>query len=120
MVKILVVEDEPMLREMYTRKLSQSGLEVISANDAEQGLKMVEQEKPDIILLDILLPKKNGIYVLEQLRSNPKTSQMKVIAFSNYNDPSTRRQAKELNVLDYLIKTDYTPQEIVKKIKSYL
>ena len=115
MSKILVIEDEPMLREMYTHKLSQSGLEVVSADDAEQGLKMIEQEKPDIVLLDILLPNKNGIYVLEQLRSNPKTSRTRVIAFSNYNDPNTKKQAKELNVLDYLIKTDYTPQEIVQK-----
>ena len=120
MAKILVVEDEPMLREMYAQKLSQSGFEVVSAEDVEQGLKLVKSEKPDLVLLDILLPKENGIVLLKQLREDPEISKTKVVAFSNYNDPGTKKQAKELNVLDYLIKTDYTPQQIVRKVKSYL
>ena len=120
MKKILLVEDDEMLHNMYTQKFKSQGYDVVSAYNGSEGVKLAEETKPDLILLDILLPKKNGIYVLEQLRSNPKTSRTRVIAFSNYNDPNTKKQAKELNVLDYLIKTDYTPQEIVQKIKSYL
>jgi len=120
MSKLLIVEDEPVLREMYSQIFSEEGLEVVSAETAEEGLIMAEQEKPDLIMLDILLPNANGNEMLKELRQNPKTAGLKVVAFSNFDDKTAIAVAKSLGILDYLIKTDYTPQEIVEKIKSYL
>ena len=118
--KILLVEDEKILVEMYREKLSQAGFEVISVFESEEALVLVKKEKPDLVLLDILLPRKNGIFFLEQLRKDPKTASVLVVAFSNYDDPEIKKQAFKLGVKDYLIKTDYAPKEIVQKIKAYL
>ncbi len=120
MTKLLIVEDEPILREMYAESFIEKGLEVVTAESAEEALLMVEQHWPDLIMLDILLPNANGNQMLEQLRKNPKTAKIKVVAFSNYDDKVAKEKARALGVLDYLIKTDYTPQETVEKIMSYL
>lgn len=118
--KILIIEDEKLLGEIYKDKLSGVGFEVIWAFEAKNALKLVKKEKPDLILLDILLSRKNGIFFLEQLRKDPKIASILVVAFSNYDDPETKKQAFKLGVKDYLIKTNYTPNQIVKKIKIYL
>jgi len=120
MKKILIIEDEKILVDMYREKLSQAGFEVISVFESEQALVLVKKEKPDLVLLDILLPRENGIFFLEQLRKDPKIASVLVVAFSNYDDPETKKRAFELGVKDYLIKTDYTPREIVAKIKQLL
>ena len=120
MKKILIVEDEKILGEMYQDKFIQAGFKVILTHSAEEGLRVVQKEKPDIILLDILLPRENGISFLTKLRGNPKISNIPVVAFSNYDDPDTKRDARRLGAKDYLIKTNYTPSEIVTKIKQLL
>jgi len=121
MNKILIIEDEKMLGEMYRDKFIQAGgFEVILTENAEEGIKVVRKEKPDLILLDILLPRTNGIGFMEWLKKEKELSSIPVIAFSNYDDPKTKKEAVELGIKDYLIKTNYTPQEIVDKVKSYL
>jgi DNA-binding response OmpR family regulator len=120
MKKILLIEDEKMLKEMYTLKFSQEGFEVISVISAEEGLELAKKEKPDLIILDILLPRKNGVFFLKEKNKDPEISQIPIVALSNYDHPETRKEALELGIKDYLIKTDYTPKEIVKKIKKYL
>ncbi len=118
--KILLVEDEKILVDMYRKKLSEAGFKVISVFESKKALVLTKKERPDLVLLDILLPKENGIFFLEQLRKDPKIASILVVAFSNYDDPETKKQAFKLGVKDYLIKTDYTPKEIVEKIKTYL
>lgn len=118
--KILIVEDEEVLRKMYAARFQQEGIEIVTANDAEEGFVLIKKEMPDLILLDIILPKNDGIYLLKQIRKDAKTASIAVLAFSNYDDQETREKAEELGVLAYLRKTDYTPSEIVKKIKTYL
>jgi len=120
MKKILIIEDEKVLAEMYRDKFTRAGFEVILAFDSEEGIILAKKEKPDLIVLDILLPKENGITFLTWLRKEPEISSIPVVAFSNYDDPETKRQAVKLGVKDYLIKTSYTPQGIVEKIKEYL
>ncbi|MDI6591426.1 MAG: response regulator [Patescibacteria group bacterium] len=120
MKKILLIEDEKILAEMYRDKFSQAGFQVFLAFESKQGLALAKKEKPDLIILDILLPRENGITFLTWLRKDPEISSIPVVAFSNYDDPKTRKEAEKLGVLDYLIKTNYTPKEIVKKIKEYL
>ncbi len=120
MKKILIVEDETILAEMYQDKFTQAGFEVVLAYSAEEAFEILRREIPDLILLDILLPRENGISFLAKMRKNPKLSSILVVAFSNYDDPGTKRQAFKLGVKEYLIKTNYTPNEIVERVKSYL
>lgn len=120
MKKILLIEDEKMLVDLYKDKFSQAGFEMIAAFDAEEGLKLAKAEKPDLIILDILLPEKNGISFLKEQKKDPEISKISVVALSNYDNPETKKEAFELGVKDYLLKTDFTPDELVKKIKEYL
>ena len=118
--KILLIEDEKILGEMYKEKFTQAGFEVFLAIEAKEGIKLAKKERPDLILLDILLPRENGIFFLKKLRKISEIASIPVVAFSNYDDPPTKREAVKLGVKEYLIKTSYTPQEIVEKIKGYL
>jgi len=120
MKKILLVEDEKILAEMYKDKFTQAGFEVFLALEAKEGLRLAKKERPDLIILDILLPRENGITFLTWLRKDEEISSIPVVAFSNYDDPETKREAAKLGVKEYLIKTNYTPQEIVEKVKNYL
>lgn len=90
------------------------------AFESREGLEIAKKERPDLIILDILLPRENGIVFLNWLRKDAKISSIPVVAFSNYDDPATKREAAKLGVKEYLLKTNYTPQEIVEKIKEYL
>jgi len=119
-VKILIVEDEQILIRMYQEKFEQAGFEVVSALDVESGLLLAKNEKPDIVILDILLPQANGLFFLEQAKKEKSLALTPIVAFSNYDDPKTIQRAKELGALDYLIKTNYTPDEIVAKISGYV
>lgn len=119
MNKILIVEDEEMLAEMYEEKFLEEDFEVEVARSAEQGLELLKRTNPDIVLLDILLPKGNGIYFLRKMKDTD-LALTPVIAFSNYNEPETKHQAKDLGVEEYLLKTDYTPDQIVDKVKKTL
>ena len=120
MKKILIIEDEKILAEMYQDKFTQAGFKVFLAFDSKEGLTLAKKEKPDLIVLDILLPRENGIAFLTRLRKESEISSIPVVAFSNYDDLVTKKRAAKLGVKDYLIKTSYTPQEIVEKIKEYL
>lgn len=118
--KILIVEDEKILAEMYYDRFVQAGFKVVMTYSAEEGIKAALKEKPDLILLDILLPRENGIGFLGKLRKSPETASIKVVAFSNYDDPATKKEALKFGVKEYLIKTNYTPQEIIEKVRGYL
>ena len=118
--KILIVEDEKILAEMYRDKFIEAGFEVSATFEAKEGLKLAKKEKPDLIVLDILLPRENGVYFLTELKNDLEISSIPVVVFSNFDDPETKRTALRLGVKDYLIKTNYTPKEIVAKIKNYL
>jgi DNA-binding response OmpR family regulator len=120
MKKILIVEDEKILAEMYKERFSKEGFEVVLAFEAKEGLALAKKERPDLIVLDILLPRENGVTFLTWLRKDEEIASIPVVAFSNYDDPQTKREAAKLGVKGYLIKTNYTPQEIVEKIKNYL
>ncbi len=118
--KILLVEDEVMLINMYKDKFARSALNVLVANTVKEGIKKAQEFKPDLILLDILLPHENGLEFLRRAKKNPEISSIPVIAFSNYSDPSTQEEAMKLGAAEYIIKANYNPQETVEKIKEYL
>lgn len=120
MKKILIIEDEKILAEMYQDRFTQEGYEVSLAFTSEEGIDLAKKEKPDLILLDILLPKENGVDFLKRLKQKPEISSITVVAFSNYDEPKTRKEAENLGIKAYLLKTDFTPQDLVEKIKEYL
>ncbi len=119
MKKILLIEDEKILSAMYQDKFTEAGFEVSATFEAKEGLEIAKKEKPDLIILDILLPRENGVYFLTELRKDLEISSIPVVVFSNYDDPETKKKSIQLGAKEYLIKTNYTPQEIVKKIKDY-
>jgi len=120
MPKILIVEDEKILAEMYKEKLLEDDFSVDLAFSCEEGLDYLKDNKPDLILLDILLPKENGISFLEKAKKNNNIENIPIIAFSNYDEPKTKKQAFALGAKAYLIKTQYTPKQLVEEIKKFL
>ena len=117
---ILIVEDEELLSEMYEEVFEREGFYVKTAGSGQEALDIAKKSKPDFVLLDILLPEQNGLYFLEQKKKDPELADIPVIAFSNFDDPHIKADAQRLGAKDYLIKTNYTPQEVVKKVQEYL
>ncbi|MBU4347368.1 response regulator [Patescibacteria group bacterium] len=118
--KILLVEDDSFLISMYTIKFELENFEVVAAEDGEKGLSLAAEEKPDIILLDILLPKMNGFEVLKELKNNKETNQIPVILLTNLSQKNEIEQGLALGAQDYLIKAHFMPSEVMDKIKKVL
>jgi DNA-binding response OmpR family regulator len=119
MKKVLLIEDEPALVDLYKTKFSKEGFDVITALDGESGLQMARMEKPDFIILDILLPVRSGITFLKKLRAEPEISKTPVFVFSCFDEQDIKKQAFDLGVEDYVLKTKYTPDQLVEEIKAY-
>lgn len=117
--KILVVEDDQFLLEMYSAKLKSSGFLVDIAQNGEQAVSKAEEFMPDLILLDIVIPKLDGFEVLKKLRDNPKTRNIKVIALTNLGQQSEVEKGMSLGADDYFIKAHFTPSEIVYRINKF-
>ncbi len=120
MKKILFVEDESALQETLGDVLRQNNYEVISAFDGESGLNMAKTENPDLILLDIILPKMNGLDVLRELKENSETKEIPVIILTNLEKMEEINRAIEMGAAAYLVKTEYSIEEVIKKIKEIL
>lgn len=118
--KILLIEDDSFLISMYTTKFELENFEVVAAEDGEKGLGLAVKEKPDIILLDILLPKMNGFEVLKELKNNKETSPIPVILLTNLSQKNEIEQGLALGAQDYLIKAHFMPSEVMDKIKKVL
>jgi len=118
--KILLVEDDNFLVEMYTTKFELEGFEVISAEDGQKGLDMVKRESPDIILLDILMPKMDGFAVLDALKKDKTTADIPVILLTNLGQKDDVKKGFEKGAVGYLIKAHFMPSEVVEKIKKIL
>jgi len=118
--KILIVEDDNFLVEMYTTKFELEGFDVISAEDGKKGLEMVNREKPDIILLDILMPVMDGFAVLDALKKDKTTADIPVILLTNLGQKDDVKKGFEKGAVGYLIKAHFMPSEVVEKIKKIL
>jgi len=118
MAKILLVEDDIILVEMYQAKFELEGYDIQVASNGEDCLKLVEHFVPDLILLDILMPKLNGFHVLKELKKRPKLRQVPVILLTNLGEADidlNKELASALGVTDYLIKSHHTPDEVVAR-----
>ncbi len=119
-IKILLVEDDSFLLNMYATKFEIENFEVVVAEDGEKGSKAAAAEMPDIILLDIMLPKMDGFDVLKQIKSNQATANIPVILLTNLSQKDDINKGLSLGAVDFLIKAHFMPSEVVEKIKKIL
>lgn len=117
-MNILVIEDDKLLSDLISQKLSKEKFEVRVVVDAQDGLKAVEEKKPDLILLDLILPGWDGFEFLTRLRSNPKAASIPVIVLTGANNKEYIDRAMSLGVVDFLVKADFSLSGIVDKIKD--
>jgi DNA-binding response OmpR family regulator len=120
MKKILFVEDEEALQKTVGEVLEQEGFEVLRAMDGELGLELAKSQLPDLILLDIILPKKDGFSVIKDLKNDPQTEGIKIIVLTNLGGTEDVEKALELGATNYLVKANYELQEVVQKIQNSL
>ena len=120
MSKILVVEDDKFLANAYRVKLEKTGFEVRIAMDGEEGSVAAAEFEPDLILLDLVMPKKDGFTVLQELKADEKFKNIPVLVASNLGQKEDVDRAKELGAVDFVIKTDESLSSIIEKIKKYL
>ncbi len=118
--RILIVEDDLNLADVYSTKFEKEGFEVFVAADGEEGLSKINEWRPHLVLLDIMLPKKDGFAVLKELKENPQTKMIPVIMWTNLSDPEESRKAKELGAIDYLVKVYNMPSEVVDTVQKRL
>jgi DNA-binding response OmpR family regulator len=118
--KILIVEDELMLLDVLHDEFSAAGFKVFKAKDGTEGLAVATKENPDIILVDILMPKMDGITMLKEIHSDPTMQKTPAIILTNLSDNKTIEQALENGAYDFLVKTDWNPKDLVKHVKEKL
>ncbi len=115
---ILIIEDDEFLIGLLGKKLKSEGFEVSMAKDGKTGAKKAKQEKPDLVLLDLLLPEIDGFEVLAMLKSDPEVKNIPVLVLSNLDQKSDIDKVIKLGAMEYLIKAQSTPEEIVDRIKK--
>ncbi|MFA4941508.1 MAG: response regulator [Patescibacteria group bacterium] len=118
--KILIVEDDQMIASMYKTKFEADGFDCLMANEGPSGLEMVKKEKPDLVMLDVMLPQLDGFSILKEIKSDSKTKGTPVIMLTNLGTEEDKAKGQKMGAIDYLVKASLTPAEISKKIKEYL
>ena len=117
---ILFIEDESALQKTFSEILNQKDYQVVSALDGEIGLRLTKEKKPDLILLDLILPKINGFDVLKKLKEDEETKDIPVIVLTNLEEMGNVDKAIDLGATTYLVKSDYSLEEVLEKIKKTL
>lgn len=116
--KILLVEDEPDLANLFSISLKQAGFDITVLNDGADALSVIKKVKPDLVLLDLIIPKKDGYEVLEEIKCDKAANGTDIYVFSNLTQKSEIDRAMKLGAKDYLIKSDYTPAKLVEKVNE--
>ncbi len=117
---ILIVEDDKFLRDLLVRRVVEGGYRVEVAIDGEEGVKQVRALRPDLVLLDLILPSLDGFGVLSQIHDDPQLNQIPVIILSNLGQQEEIEKGLSLGAKDYMIKAHFTPQEVVDRVKQIL
>ncbi len=120
MAKILFIEDDPLILKIYSTRLSADGHEVLTAGNGEEGVQVAQQSMPQLIVLDIMMPKMDGFAVLKELRGNAAFQAVPILVYSNLGREDEMAKAKDLGATESIIKANISPTEMVKKIKQYL
>jgi DNA-binding response OmpR family regulator len=120
MNKILLIEDEMRLHKMFENVFKEAGFELISAYDGITGLQLAEEKSPCLILLDLILPRKNGFEVLSELKKNPRLASIPIVILTNLEGPQDVEKAFSLGAYIYLVKSNYSIDELLEKIKEII
>lgn len=118
--RILLIEDDPSVIQMYRMKFEEKKYEVIEARTGISGLELAKSEKPDIILLDVIIPQMDGFAVLKKLREDTDIKRVPVILLTNLGQESDKTTGESLGAQDYLVKANYTPTQVLEKVEKYL
>lgn len=119
-VKVLIIEDDSYISDMYKIKFESENFETIVAEDGINGIKEIEKQKPDIVLLDIVMPKVDGFSVLKMIKKNEDSKDIPVVLLTNLGQKDNVERGFELGATSYIIKAHFTPSEVVKKVKEIL
>ena len=120
MVKVLLVEDDPLISRMYVNTFTIEGFEVVLAENGQQGLEKLADFHPDIILLDIMMPEMNGLQMLQTLKADPATKPIPVIMLTNLAEVNTVDDATMGGAVKYIVKSDYDPADVADIVRSVL
>ncbi|MBU0722107.1 response regulator [Patescibacteria group bacterium] len=118
--KILIIEDDNMINSMYKTRFEAEGFEVFVADNGGIGLELAKTEKPDIIILDVILPQLDGFSVLDQIKKDKTTKNIQVIMLTNLGTEEDKEKGKAMGAFDYLVKASLTPGQVSEKIKQAL
>lgn len=119
-IKVLLIEDEPLINQMYAKKFKDDGYDCQVAEDGEEGVDKAQKMLPDIILCDIMMPVKDGVEALKELKEIDETKDIPVVMLTNLSDEKYVEQALDLGAISYLIKSQVVPADVVKKVKEIL
>lgn len=117
--KILLIEDDPMLSSMYKTKLESDGFTIVVADNGVDGIKAAKNEKPDLIMLDVIMPQLDGFSVLEALKKDKAVKDIPVVMLTNLGTDEDKEKGKRLGAIDYFVKASLTPTEFSDKVKKY-
>ncbi|HTR18910.1 MAG TPA: response regulator [Candidatus Paceibacterota bacterium] len=117
-MKVLVAEDDSLLSSILINRFQSSGFDVMGSFDGDETVDKIKSWKPGLILLDILMPKKDGFAVLEEIKKDPACANIPVIVLSNLGEENDRQRASKFGVIDYLVKANTTPKSIVEKVQA--
>lgn len=120
MTKIAIIEDDPTINQMYRMKFEATSFEVQMASDGEQGVALAEAFRPDLILLDIQMPKMNGYETLKAIRSHEWGKKIPVIILTNLGEEEAPKELRALGIESYIVKADLTPSQVVERAKETL
>jgi DNA-binding response OmpR family regulator len=120
MKTILIIDDEKQLLSALSAKLSHEGFSTLQANDGEMGLSIALEKHPDLILLDIVMPKMDGLTMLNKLRQDDWGETVPILILTNLTDAAKLKECRNNNVFDYLIKTDWKLEDVVDKVREVL
>ena len=118
--KILLIEDEEVLTNLLQKKLTSEGYQVATAANGVEGLEKMKQDKPDLVLLDIIMPKMGGFEVMEEMKKDKKLANILLMIISNSGQPVELERARKLGAKDWLIKTEFDPKEVIEKVNNLI
>lgn len=118
--RILIIEDDEFISDVYQKKLALEGYSVDLARDGEEALRKIREQKPDLVLLDIMIPLKDGFQVLSDMRNDSSLSDIRVMVMSNLSQGKDIARAKELGAVDYIVKSNVGLPEIVARVRRQL
>jgi len=120
MAKVLIIEDDPLMLRMYQKIFSFDGYEVETATDGQAGLEKVRSTKPTVVLLDVMMPKMNGLEVLEKIKADPEIKSIPVVMLTNLAGQQDVEKALSMGAVKYIIKSEYEPKQVSDMVKEII